>query len=61
MERLIAKVFEWALILGVAGQLGQATLFFAKHSAEAQQTGLISLSALNHSLMDPVRHSKPTR
>jgi hypothetical protein len=60
MERLVAKVFEWALILGIAGQLGQATLFFANHAAEAQQNGLISLTALNHSLMDrhPGRHAR---
>jgi hypothetical protein len=60
MERFIAKVFEWALILGIAGQLGQATIFFAKHAAEAQRTGLISLTALNHSLMDhrPTGHAR---
>ena len=56
MDKLIAKIFETAIILAIAGQLGSATLALMRRAADAQQTGLVSLTALNHSLMS---HHQP--
>jgi hypothetical protein len=60
MDKLIARAFETAIVLAITGQLGSATLAMMRHAAEAQQTGLISLTALNHQLMDhhPAKHKR---
>ena len=51
---LIKRVMFIALTLAALGKLPQATIAMMKKAAEAQQAGLISLSKLNHSLVDPV-------
>jgi hypothetical protein len=58
MEKLIARILTTALSLAIAGQLGSATLALVKHAAKAQQAGLVSLTTLNHQLMDhhPAKH-----
>jgi len=50
MESLFSKLFRWALFLAAIGQLKPATLYLAREVAHHHQRGLISLSALNHSL-----------
>jgi hypothetical protein len=52
MEKLITGILATAFFLASAGQLGKATPFLINQAAQAQQTGLVSLSALNHSLVD---------
>jgi hypothetical protein len=47
---LIRTVFEWALFLSLVGGLGEATGTIKKAAGNARAHGLISLSALNHSL-----------
>ena len=47
---LIRTVFEWALFLALAGGLGEATHTMYNEAGHARAHGLISLSALNHSL-----------
>jgi hypothetical protein len=47
---LIGRLIKVALLLGVMGTLGEATLGMAKGAAQAHQSGLISLVKLNSSL-----------
>jgi hypothetical protein len=52
---LMRKVFEWALFLALIGGLGEATATMFKEAGHARAHGLISLSALNRSLVGPSR------
>lgn len=48
---LISKVMEWALFLALIGGLGEATVAMYKEAGQARARGLISLTALNRSLV----------
>lgn len=48
--RLIQTLIRIALILGATGGLVDATLAMRDRAAKAHRSGLVSLSALNHSL-----------
>ena len=56
---LIRTAFEWALFLALIGGLGEATARMYKEAGTARAQGLVSLSALNHSLVGDAgaRHS----
>jgi hypothetical protein len=49
---LMRTVFEWALFLTLIGGLGEATSTMYKEAGNARAHGLISLSRLNHALVD---------
>ena len=51
--RLFQAIIQWAMVLGVAGGLGEATVVAFQGAKHAHQTGLISLSKLNRSLFSP--------
>jgi hypothetical protein len=61
MGEFISKVIKLGFFLAATGQLKPATLYFMHEAAKQHQVGLISLSALNHSLVDRPRHSHPLR
>ncbi len=48
---LLRSVFEWGLFLALFGGLGEATVTMYKQAAHAHAHGLISLTALNRSLV----------
>lgn len=48
---LIRTTFEWALFLALVGGLGEATARLYKEAGSARAQGLVSLSALNRSLV----------
>ena len=52
---LMRKVFEWALFLALIGGLGEATVTMFKEAGHARAHGLVSLSALNRSLVGSSR------
>ncbi len=56
MNNLIGSLIKYALILGAAGQLVDATIAMRNNAWKASSGGLISLGALNRSLVG--RHSK---
>jgi hypothetical protein len=57
MGEFISKVIKLGFFLAAIGQLKPATLYFMHEAAKQQQVGLISLSTLNHSLVDGHRPS----
>jgi hypothetical protein len=52
---LMRTAFEWALFLALVGGLGEATAKLYFEAGQARAHGLVSLRALNRSLMGPVR------
>ena len=48
---ILRSVFEWAIFLGMIGGLGEATVTMYHEAGTARAHGLISLSALNKSLV----------
>ena len=59
MFNLVTSLIQWALFLGVAGGLIDATIAMRNEAAKAHQMGLVSLSQLNHSLLGREQHPKP--
>jgi len=58
MFKLITALIQWALFLGVTGGLVDVTIAMRREAAHAHQVGLISLSRLNHALVDPQKDSR---
>ena len=56
---LIRTAFEWAIFLAVIGGLGEATTSLYREAGHARAHGLVSLRALNQSLVGPM-HKAPT-
>ena len=56
---LIKTVFKYALYLGIAGHLVDATLAMRRKAFNATQQGLISLGAMNRALTAPIKKEKP--
>lgn len=52
MIDLLKTLVKWVFILGAAGELKQATLHMRKLAYNASSPGLMSLSKLNHTLVD---------
>ncbi len=50
MTKTIIALIRYALILGMAGQLVDATIAMQRKAFEASQNGLISLRKLNQNL-----------
>ena len=50
MLNLIFSTLKWAMIIGVAGGLVDATIAMRNKAVGAHRLGLISLSQLNHAL-----------
>lgn len=48
---IVRTTFEWALFLALVGGLGEATARMYKEAGNARAQGLVSLSALNRSLV----------
>jgi hypothetical protein len=53
---LIRTAFEWALILAFVGGLGEATTKLYQEAGNARAHGLVSLRALNASLVGSPSH-----
>ncbi len=58
MGQFISKVIRLGIFLAAIGQLKPATMFFMREVAKQHQRGLISLSALSHTLFDE-RKARP--
>jgi hypothetical protein len=52
IDRIIATALKLGMGFWLAGQLSTATMYFARESAKEMRHGLISLSQLNHALLD---------
>ena len=55
MLKLIMAILQWAMVIGVAGGLVDATRAMRNKAVRAHQVGLISRSRLNHALVDGPR------
>ena len=52
---LVRTAFEWAIFLAVIGGLGEATATLYQEAGHARAHGLVSLRALNQSLVGPMQ------
>ncbi len=52
---LIRSAFEWAILLALIGGLGEATATLYMEAGQAKAHGLVSLRALNRSLVGDTR------